>query len=51
MIQITPQIPILVAEESVELQKGIDSLAELCRQKLIHFRATCSCSGAGEQPQ
>ena len=34
MIQITPQMRILVAVESVDFRKGIDSLAELCRQKL-----------------
>jgi hypothetical protein len=30
MIQITPQMRILVAVESVDFRKGIDSLAELC---------------------
>ena len=34
MIQITPQMRIVVAVESVDFRKGIDSLAELCRQKL-----------------
>ena len=34
MIQITPQMRILVAVESVDFRKGIDSLAELCRHKL-----------------
>jgi hypothetical protein len=34
MIQITPQMRILVAVESVDFRKGIDSLAELCRAKL-----------------
>ena len=34
MIQITPQMRILVAVESVDFRKGIDSLAELCRNKL-----------------
>ena len=34
MIQITPQMRILVAVESVDFRKGIDSLAELCRRKL-----------------
>jgi transposase len=34
MIQITPQMRILVAVEAVDGRKGIDSLAELCRQKL-----------------
>jgi transposase len=34
MLQITPQMRILVAVEAVDFRKGIDSLAELCRQKL-----------------
>lgn len=34
MIQITPQMRVLVAVEAVDGRKGIDSLAALCRQKL-----------------
>lgn len=34
MIQITPQMRILLAVEPVDLRKGIDGLAALCRQKL-----------------
>jgi transposase len=34
MIQITPQMRILVAVEAVDGRKGIDSLAAICRQKL-----------------
>ena len=34
MIQITPQMPILVAIEAVDGRKGIDSLARLCQDKL-----------------
>jgi len=34
MIQITPQMRILVAVEAVDGRKGIDSLAALCREKL-----------------
>lgn len=34
MIQITPQMRILVAVEAVDGRKGIDCLAALCRQKL-----------------
>src|SRR5258708_37263162 len=34
MIQITPQMRVLVAVEVVDLRKGIDSLAQLCRDKL-----------------
>ena len=30
MLQITPQMRILVAVEAVDFRKGIDSLAELC---------------------
>lgn len=34
MLQITPQMRILAAVEPVDGRKGIDSLAQLCRQKL-----------------
>jgi len=34
MIQITPQMRVLVAIESVDGRKGIDSLAALCKDKL-----------------
>lgn len=34
MIQLTPQMKILVAVESVDGRKGIDSLARLCQEKL-----------------
>ena len=34
LIQITPQLRILVAVESIDARKGIDSLAQLCREKL-----------------
>ena len=34
MIQITPQMRILVAVEAVDFRKGIDSLARLCQDKL-----------------
>jgi transposase len=34
MIQITPQMRILVAIEAVDGRKGIDSPAQLCQQKL-----------------
>jgi len=34
MIQITPQMRILVAVDAVDGRKGIDSLAQLCREKL-----------------
>ena len=34
MIQVAPQMRILVAIESVDLRKGIDGLAQLCREKL-----------------
>jgi transposase len=34
MIQITPQMRVLVAVEPVDLRKGIDGLASLCREKL-----------------
>ena len=34
MLQITPQMRVLVAVEPVDGRKGIDSLARLCRQEL-----------------
>ena len=34
MLQITPQMRILAAIDSVDGRKGIDSLAALCREKL-----------------
>jgi len=34
VIQITPQMRILVAVEAVDGRKGIDSLARLCQEKL-----------------
>ena len=34
MIQITPQMRVLVAIEAVDFRKGIDSLARLCREQL-----------------
>ena len=34
MIQITPQMKILVAVEPVDFRKGIDGLAAVCRQRL-----------------
>jgi len=34
MIQITPQMCILLAVEAVDSRKGIDSLAQLCQEKL-----------------
>ena len=34
MIQVAPQMRILVAIESADLSKGIDGLAQLCREKL-----------------
>lgn len=34
MIQITPQMRILVAVDPVDFRKGIDGLAALCRQQL-----------------
>jgi transposase len=34
LIQITPQLRILVAVEAIDGRKGIDALAQLCREKL-----------------
>jgi len=51
MIQITPQMRVLVAIEPVDGRKGIDSLARLCQEKLAEdpFSAACSSSEAGEE--
>ena len=42
MIQITPQLRILVAVEAIDGRKGIDSLAQLCREKL-NSNPFCGC--------
>jgi transposase len=34
LIQITPQLRILVAVEPIDGRKGMDSIAQLCREKL-----------------
>ncbi len=34
MIQITPQMRLLLAVEPVDFRKGIDGLVAVCRQKL-----------------
>ncbi len=34
MIQVAPQMRILVAVEAIDGRKGIDALAQLCREKL-----------------
>ena len=34
MIQITPQMRLLLAVEPVDFRKGMDGLAQLCRQRL-----------------
>lgn len=34
MIQLTPQMKILLAVEPADFRKGIDGLAQLCRQRL-----------------
>ncbi len=42
MLQITPQMRVLVAVEPVDFRKGIEGLARLCREKLAEdpFRET-----------
>jgi len=49
MIQITPQMRILVAIEPADFRRGIDGLAQVCRQRLEQDRSTaaCSCSATG----
>jgi transposase len=36
VIQLVPQLKILVAREPVDFRKGIDSLAAVCRQQFEH---------------
>jgi len=36
MLQITPPMKILVAVEPADFRRGIDGLAQLCRQALAH---------------
>lgn len=36
MLQITPQMKILVAVEPADFRKGIDGLASLCKEQLKH---------------
>jgi transposase len=36
MLQITPHMKILVAVEPADFRRGIDGLAQLCRQALAH---------------
>ena len=38
MIQITPQMRVLVAVEPVDLRKGIDGLAAVCRELPVSMR-------------
>ena len=51
MIQITPQMRILLAVEPVDFRKGIDGLAALCRQVLgtdpLGVRSSCFAAGVG----
>jgi hypothetical protein len=49
MIQIAATMRILVAVEPVDLRKGIDGLAQFCREKLAADRSpdVCSSSVAG----
>jgi len=42
VIQITPQMRILVAIEAVDFRKGIDSLARLC-QEMLHADPFSGC--------
>ena len=51
MIQITPQMKILVAVEAVDGRKGIDSLVRLCLEKPRQIRSLDACLSfaAGKQ--
>lgn len=52
MIQIAPQMRILVAVEAVDFRRGIDGLARVCRERLASdpclrvFRTICTEEGA-----
>jgi transposase len=50
LIQITPQLRILVAIEAIDGRKGIDSLAQLCREKL-NADPFCGCLFYLSQPE
>ena len=54
MIQITPQMRILLAVEPVDFRKGIDGLVAVCRAALgadplagALFKCPCDCSRLG----
>jgi len=50
VIQITPQMKILVAIEAVDGRKGIDSLARLCEEKLQSRPSTHAGKSAASRP-
>ena len=49
MIQITPQMRILVAVEPTDFRRGIDGLAASARRRSATIRSTvgCSCFATG----
>jgi hypothetical protein len=49
MIQITPQMRVVVAVAPADFRKGIDGLARLCKEVLNRDRSVvgCSCSATG----
>lgn len=53
MIQIIPQMRILVAVEPVDGRKGIDSLAQLCQERLLTdpFSGSLFVFGVGAEPR
>ena len=52
MIQLTPQMRILLCVKAVDFRKGIDGLAGVCRLLLgmDPFPAASSCLGTSEGP-
>ena len=42
MIQITPQMRVLVAIEPADFRRGIDGLAQLCRAVLLENPMVCA---------
>ena len=51
MIQITPQMRVMVAVEPADFRKGIDGLARLCQESLGKTRLAVgfSCSATAKQ--
>ena len=51
MIQITPQMRVLVAVEAIDFRRGMDGLAQVCRESLGADPATRSGTSAPGTPK